>query len=265
LVTHSNQALNQLFDKLVELDIDERHLLRLGHGEEYLESTKDFSKYGRVNYMLAKRLDLLKEVERLGKTLGMTEDVAYTCETAEYFFNSHVKPLWQSFEEKAKEFKGEDSVATNFPFTKFFANAPQPLFKQSLQEDMRTATGCWRHINNLFVELGECRPFELLRTPIDRANYLVTKQAKVVAMTCTHAAIKREELVNLGFKYDNLLMEEAAQILEIETFIPMLLQGHDQREGVRLKRVVLIGDHHQLPPIIKNMAFQKYSHMDQVI
>ena len=28
------------------LDIDERHLLRLGHGEEALETEKDFSRYG---------------------------------------------------------------------------------------------------------------------------------------------------------------------------------------------------------------------------
>ena len=51
---------------------------------------------------------------------------------------------------------------------------------------------------------------------------------QVVAMTCTHAALKRSEFLELAFKYDNLLMEEAAQILEIETFIPMLLQarGH---------------------------------------
>lgn len=37
-----------------------------------------------------------------------------------------------------------------------------------------------------------------------------------------------------------------------------------QDDGVaRLKRVILIGDHHQLPPVVKNMAFQKYSHLDQ--
>ncbi len=31
----------------------------------------------------------------------------------------------------------------------------------------------------------------------------------------------------------------------------------------RLKRVILIGDHHQLPPVVKNIAIQKYSHLDQ--
>ena len=58
----------------------------------------------------------------------------------------------------------------------------------------------------------------------DRVNYLMTRQAKVVAMTCTHAALKRRDFLDLAFKYDNLLLEEAAQILEIETFLPMLLQ-----------------------------------------
>ena len=46
----------------MHLDIDERHLLRLGHGEEMLETEKDFSRYGRVNYVLQQRLALLKEV-----------------------------------------------------------------------------------------------------------------------------------------------------------------------------------------------------------
>jgi hypothetical protein len=33
------------------------------------------------------------------------------------------------------------------------------------------------------------------------------------------------QLVKLGFKFDNVLMEEAAQILEIETFIPLMCQA----------------------------------------
>ena len=40
-----SQALNQLFEKIMALDIDERHLLRLGHGEEELATDKDFSRW----------------------------------------------------------------------------------------------------------------------------------------------------------------------------------------------------------------------------
>jgi intron-binding protein aquarius len=58
-------------------------------------------------------------------------------------------------------------------------------------------------------------------------------------------------------------MEESAQILEIETLIPMLLQSVDSVDGCRLKRVVLIGDHNQLPPVVKHPALQRYSHFDQ--
>ena len=62
----------------------------------------------------------------------------------------------------------------------------------------------------------------------------------------------------------SLVMEEAGQVLEVETLIPMLLQTPDAVSGQsRLKRVVLIGDHHQLPPVVKNQAFQKYSNFDQ--
>jgi intron-binding protein aquarius len=127
---------------------------------------------------------------------------------------------------------------------------------------MERARGCFRHLRAVFQELEEIRPFEVLKTQGDRITYLLTKQAKIVAMTCTHAALKRREFLAMGFKYDNLLMEEAAQVLEVETTLPMLLQGADN--GVsRLKRVILIGDHHQLPPVVKNTALQRYSRLDQ--
>lgn len=82
-------------------------------------------------------------------------------------------------------------------------------------------------------------------------------------MTCTHAAMMRRKFIDLGFKFDSIVMEEAGQILEIETLIPLLLQSHSPMEKCRLKRLVLIGDHHQLPPIIQHPALSAFSRFDQ--
>jgi intron-binding protein aquarius len=266
IVTHSNQALNQLFEKIMALDIDERHLLRLGHGEESLETEKDFSRYGRVNYVLSKRLNLLDEVERLKNSLEdvQCDSAAYSCESAGHFFANFVQSRWQEYIEKIKELKQIDQIEAQFPFTSFFANASQPLFKKkTFEEDLEIARGCYRYISNIFKQLNEFRAFELIRNGADRAEYLLVKEAKIIAMTCTHAALKRRDLVKYNFKYDNILMEESAQILEIETFIPLLLQNPDHNGHNRLKRWIMIGDHHQLPPVIKNMTYQKYSNMEQ--
>ncbi|KAL0387870.1 UNVERIFIED_CONTAM: RNA helicase aquarius [Sesamum radiatum] len=65
IITHSNQALNDLFEKIMERDVPARYLLRLGQGEQELATDLDFSRQGRVNAMLVRRLELLSEVERL--------------------------------------------------------------------------------------------------------------------------------------------------------------------------------------------------------
>ncbi|KAF9580691.1 hypothetical protein BGW38_002564, partial [Lunasporangiospora selenospora] len=268
LVTHSNQALNQLFEKIIALDVDERHLLRLGHGEEELNTELSFSKYGRVTSFLEKRMSLLAEVDRLAQSLAIGGEHGSTCETAGYFFSYHVVPIWKAYEQEVESKDSSelsiDRIKELFPFGGYFSNAPTPLFSDcsAVEDTLEAARGCFRHLSNLFEQLEEVSAFELLKSSYDRANYLLTKEAKIIAMTCTHAALKRRELVSLGFKYDNIVMEEAAQILEVETFIPMLLQ--EPEDGVnRLKRVILIGDHNQLPPVVKNTAFQQYGNMEQ--
>lgn len=205
IVTHSNMALNQLFEKIMALDIDERHLLRMGHGEEELETEKDFSRYGRVNYVLAKRLELLDQVQKLQESLGVTGDVAYTCETAGHFFRLHILARWEEYLARVRGDKKTttvvEDVARFFPFTKFFEGAPQPIFKgRTTDEDTEIADGCWRYIRKIFSQLEEFRAFELLRSGLDRSRYLLVREAKIIAMTCTHAALKRRELVELGFK-----------------------------------------------------------------
>ena len=265
LVTHSNQALNQLFQKIIALDIDERHLLRLGHGEEDLETDVSYSKHGRVESFLENRARYLAEVERLAADLGAPGAHGSSCETAGYFQAVYVKPSWAKYCDTAMSREATASVAVEaFPYHSFFQDAPQPLFPTdaSKEQILDIATGCQRHIDKIFSELEDIRPFEILRTSRDKANYLLVKEARIVAMTSTHAAMRRQEIAGLGFHYDNVVMEEAAQITEIENFIPLALQNPRNGE-LPLQRVVLCGDHLQNSPIVQNLAFRQYANLEQ--
>jgi intron-binding protein aquarius len=265
LIAHSNQALNQLFQKITALDIDERHLLRLGHGEEELDTDSNYSKSGRVESFLDNRNHYLSEVMRLAASIQAEGAHGNSCETAGYFNTVHVQPAWAKFWDHARseEVSNED-IILSFPFHAFFSDAPQPLFGEGASKEaiLDVASGCQRHIERIFSELEDIRPFEILRQPRDKANYLLIKEARVIAMTSTHAAMRRQEIADLGFHYDNVVMEEAAQITEIESFIPTALQNMKNRE-LPLKRVVLCGDHFQNSPIIQNIAFRQYAHFEQ--
>ena len=50
--------------------------------------------------------------------------------------------------------KRADVIKELFPFTKFFSNAPQPVFKGvSYEQDLDIAEGCFRHIKKIFTQL----------------------------------------------------------------------------------------------------------------
>ncbi|GAX25325.1 intron-binding protein aquarius [Fistulifera solaris] len=273
VITHSNAALNDIFEKLaLRGDVEEHGLLRLGAGEKELRvvSSHDFTKSGRVAYCLAQRSLLLEEVQKLSETLGVSGKAergpdgspGYTCETAEYFWKLSVKRLIRRFELWAEDNIAEDSDSIDidrFPFKAFF-NLESKI---SLDEARKLID----KVKGLFESTSLYRPFELLTSQRQRADYMLIKQARVVAMTCTHAAIARSHLIELGFEYDSLVIEEAGQMVEIESFIPLLLQRGDpdgsDSTSSRLKRVCLLGDHNQLPPVIKNMSFANFSNLDQ--
>ena len=217
LIAHSNQALNQLFQKIVALDIDARHLLRLGHGEDELKTDASFSKAGRVDSFLERGGQYLHEVQRLAASVGAPGAHGSSCETAEYFDQVYVRPRWKRYWDDVEDGTTED-IVIKFPFQAFFADAPALLFPPGTTKDaaLDVAKGCERHITRMFDELADIRPFEILRSQRDKSNYLLTKEARIIAMTSTHAAMRRQEIAALGFHYDNVIIEEAAQITEIE-------------------------------------------------
>lgn len=89
-------------------------------------------------------------------------------------------------------------ISKEFPFTRFFSDIDKLFKGNSYEEDLEIAESCFRYIQHIFNELEEFRAFELLRSGLDRSKYLLVKEAKIIAMTCTHAALKRKELVDMG-------------------------------------------------------------------
>ncbi|GJD07215.1 Intron-binding protein aquarius [Galdieria sulphuraria] len=272
LVTHSNNALNDIFVKILQRDIDPKDILRLGHGEEELGLMDSFSREGRVNYMLQKRLDNLQQVQVLADSMLLPGDYGYSCENALLLYHTHILPLKREFFVQLDQIQEEESnaswIAQHFPFYKFFSqhySDASSIFRgDSYQQDLQSAKGCFRYLDKLFEELEAFRALELLRNQKERGDYVLLKQAKIIAMTCTHASIRRKDYLEMGLKYDTFIMEESAQVLEVETFIPMILQKPDFGcNEPRLKRCILLGDHHQLPPVVKSRALAKYCNLQQ--
>lgn len=294
LLTHGNHALNDIFEKIATCPIEKRHLLRLGQGERDLATPDVYNRLGRIDYCLKRREVLLNCVKRLAGSLGLVEDHAYSCETAEHFYHSTILPRMEWMKKVLKGVASEAekeelktmpaslskenealwkqwnevngfAEAVYFPFKVFFMDQAQPIFSESLSftEVEERVELCFASLRTLFSELKEYRAFELLRTNYHRVQYILTNQARIIAMTCTHAAIARQRLLEADFGYDTLVIEEAGQIVELETFIPFVLQKASEMTGCRLKRVILLGDPAQLPPIVQNQQLARQAGYDQ--
>lgn len=201
LVTHSNSALNDLFEKIMQRDVDPRHLLRLGSGESDLRESlalsgaggsgigqgEIFSKQGRVNWSLARRMQLLGQVQRLGVSLGTPGDVGYTCETAQYF-RIKVQHQIDEFKRRCSN-ESTTTISDIFPFNNYFSNTPTPLFTNHDRDaDLTAAEGALHHLNKMFDELSDYRAFEVLRTQALRTDYLLTKQVMIALhVYCTYS------------------------------------------------------------------------------
>lgn len=215
VIARDDLSLNQLFAHLHQLDVDSSRLVRLG------QSSTLPSHIGGQASFLERRIELLVEVDRLARTCAFNTagDVAISCETASNFFNYHVRGRFQEFMNKWSTSIGDNdedpaagnvianSIANDFPFTPFFANAPGVvsaggrLFPDGISsvQALEIARGCWRHVEKMFGKLEEIRAFELVRSGHDRANFLLAIEAAIVGMTCNHAVTKVHQSTCLTF------------------------------------------------------------------
>lgn len=319
ILTHSNAALNDIFKKLLTKSIDPSHMLRLGSGEislrdELVDSNnldsseeieinyeKMFSKTGRINYLLSRRLILLSQIQLLAETLHYSlnkssfstlnpleffsgKKISHyyfeDCDTAFKFMNFQVLPIIKKFDQSNDDNFTLENLEKEFPFKLFFEMINYqnsqlntfvltPLFTSDINYNKQVFFNSCQYLQFLSDEIIKFQPFEILRNPKLRTDYLLTNHARVIAMTCTQASLIREELLKLNFYFDSVIIEEAGQILEIETILPLLLQDPAKystqfnTDAHPLKRVVLLGDPHQLPPVVSNNSLKYYSQFEQ--
>lgn len=250
LVAQNQTSVNILFDRVRALTTcDEKFLLRIGFDggdsyspkEEFLETDK----YARLTLFTSARADLLDKVDKIAASLEVLGAHGNSCETAGYFFDTSIEPRWKPFHYRVTNEleKTSNVIRQQFPFSSYFKSKTTHLFPltATYEECLLIAEGCYRYLEQLFSSLSAMRPFEILRTNADRANYLVVKEARFVAMSTTYAAVKRAAFQALGFTFDTIVFEDAHLVGEVDALMSLKTQACNDGEN-RLKRVIMIGD-----------------------
>eukprot|EP00217_Crustomastix_stigmatica_P009043 CAMPEP_0183790104 /NCGR_PEP_ID=MMETSP0803_2-20130417/807_1 /TAXON_ID=195967 /ORGANISM="Crustomastix stigmata, Strain CCMP3273" /LENGTH=1199 /DNA_ID=CAMNT_0026034295 /DNA_START=693 /DNA_END=4289 /DNA_ORIENTATION=- len=259
LIARSNAALNELFQKVVARGIPAEYLLRLGQGEATLQTDMSFTYQGRIQHMLARRLELLCKARKVALSLEMPARVPTSCETAKSLWNT-VQACWEQYLMGVRANQSLKYAKNCFPLAKYVEMVTHKVFEPSdLASAMKMAFEVYKDVESVFSELHELRAYEVLKHNSHRNLHLLLSQAKVLAMTSTYAALKRDEFLSLKLKYQNVVFEESAQLLEVESFIALTLQSTPDT----LKRVVLIGDDQQLPPVVKSLPLRMHAFFDQ--
>lgn len=277
LVAHSNRALDNFLAKVLNRNvIHEAELVRLGQAQHAGDSNAskesgstshaNFSRNGRVAFLLKRRAALLTEVEQMAQWLinkdasryaGLAGGSAsYSCENAQIFYQFHMKP----FLDAAREADNVTELKEFYAMRKGTAPDTADALRQFAAD-----------IESYFAELRRLHPFELLQTPRQRGDMYMIYHARIVATTCTYAASNHRKLTKLKLTFGSLIMQDATQISEVDSLVPLLLactnnvgsEANETNTLSSLKRVVLLGDAKQLPPVAKSLAFANYAHSDQ--
>lgn len=116
VVGRSSSTISRLLQALSPW-IPEDQMIRLDAGDG---TGKDFSRSGRVNYILKLRLELLEEAERIASDIGLELHSHLTCETADILFKSQMSSRWSQYLEELKKAKGKSNAKVpSYPFRRF--------------------------------------------------------------------------------------------------------------------------------------------------
>lgn len=176
LISRTSRALERHLGRLLELGVDIKHMIHLCS-----EPSSSSSKYNGSSYWEL-RGPLLGKVDLLAKAMAVPGAHGDSCETAEYFYQTHVKPVKD-------------------------AGKQVPLQDHS-----------WEDVDKLFRDLREIRPLELVKNPEGRQQYFA-QTCPVIAMTARDAIEWRAKLSRWDISFDSAVVVEAGQLSELTTVL----------------------------------------------
>ena len=246
VVTRSEAEATRILGLLGEAPaVSEDLVMRLsdGMGGGGTFAGPDYSRAGRVDFILRKRLQLLAEAEGVAAELGLSLHSHLTCETAEIFFQSQVVSRWEEY---------LSGRARDYPFLHLLrrtAPATEAVSRESAEEH-------YRSVERLFGELRETRVMELLRQEKERAKYLLNYHCRVLVLTAAHLFAIFEELLAAKFTVGTLVLPEAGELLDFEAFAALAVCKE-------LKTAVFLSDGCQTPPSLGCRVLEDCAHLGQ--
>jgi intron-binding protein aquarius len=74
----------------------------------------------------------------------------------------------------------------------------------------------WLLIEMLFNEIIRILPFENLRNNKERNNFIISSQSKLVGLTVKYAKTKFQNLRDIGFTFDTLIIDDSSFMDDID-------------------------------------------------
>ncbi|MFZ3588874.1 DEAD/DEAH box helicase [Bacillus sp. DJP31] len=248
ILSHQN-LLQELEQQQAEL-----RLLQIKHQEmasihEWTPNAKEILlQNDEIAIHLQKQIELSRQVERRLETNRMErEEIAAQLETAKQKLaplEPQLKQLRDSISQKEEELVPLHAVISAQPEQdreKVLKQLASLSFTRESLKQEKQKLPLFQSIQGKWISLLE----EASDHDLDEIRKLYVKHANVIGTTCVASA--RKDFIENYPVFDVVIIDEVSKATPPELLLPML----------KGKKVILVGDHHQLPPLLGNDTLEE--------
>lgn len=201
----------------------------------------------KIVELKGKQEELKKEAERIGQKKDELEKVKIELEHGEKFYKETMEQI-KDLNRKGKELERE-------------ANEYQMIVKQNPEQELEKTEESIRQLTNKIERIHKTiEKLPIIQTiqnewhslleqstehDLNEIRKLYVKHANVIGTTCVASANK--EFMDNYPDFDVVIIDEVSKATPPELLLPML----------KGKKIILVGDHHQLPPLIGDDTFEE--------